>query len=83
MFGRSCDEYGAPRVLEVGDRVAVSIKGKYHRFIVREVIERDDDDQDVVASYPGKGAVRFVWDHTNCIGKGHRRTFHFVRHGDE
>lgn len=77
---RSTSPDDCPQQLAPGDVVEASFKQHYLQWIVREVRDLEDDKQQVLASYPGRGSLRFVWSGGHCRdGHGHGMRFYFVR----
>lgn len=77
---RSTSEADCPARLCPGDLVEASFKGLYLPWFVREVRVIDENTQDVIASHPGRGSLRFTWYGTHVrVGHGHGMTFYFLR----
>lgn len=80
MSHRSTAECDCPQRLRPGDVVEASFKQRYYPWIVRETTDIDDLVQSVVASHPGRGAVRFKWFGTHFRrGEGSGMKFYFVK----
>lgn len=77
---RSTSPDDCPQRLAPGDVVEAHYKRfGYLPWIVREVSDIDDKMQQVMASYPGRGSLRFVWHGEHCRdGHGHGMRFYFV-----
>ncbi len=72
--------YKGPAKLQPGDVVKSSIKGNYVNWTVIEVADAEPHYQDVTASWPGRGSVRFKWQGRHVrSGVGHGMRFYFVR----
>ena len=79
---RSTSPDDCPARLCPGDVVEASFKQHYLPWFVREVRDVLDrpNEQDVIASHPGRGSLRFRWQGDAIrIGHGHGMKFYFVR----
>lgn len=53
------------KTLQIGDVVKTSICGRWVRFKVFNIVARPDGRQQVEASWPKRGSVRFNWPQEN------------------